>query len=219
MLAAREPWQRDVIVNQHREPYERAMAEAQIGERRRSGAANIASDMEKARAYDQYRMARENRPSQELDYTDKVEKSQAEAGNADYPYTKPQWKSLAEHKSKTAGAKAPLTRDQAIKDLDAQLRADEGRFMQATTDPLRGFMPQSELEGDRGQIVGDIHARRAATQRRIKAIAGMTEDIYRKFRNLTDEQQERAIQASEQRAQPGRDDYEQQYRGSIGPTP
>ena len=216
MLAARQPWQREMIVSQHREPYERAMAEAQIGERRRSAAAGVASDLEKAGSYERARRAAENRPSQELDYTDKVEKAQADVGNADYPYTKPQWKALAQFKAQEGAKKAPLTRDAAIEDLQRELRADEGRFLQATTDPLRGFMPASELEGDRGQIVGDIHSRRAMTQRRIKAISGMTEDIYQKFRNLTAEQQDQAIAAYEKR-QAGAQ-AEGQQPGPVAPS-
>lgn len=197
MLAAREPWQREMIVSQHREPYERAMAEAQIGERRRSAAAGVASDLEKAGSYERARRAVENRPSQELDYVDKVEKAQADVGNADYPYTKPQWKALAQFKAQEGAKKAPATKEAAMEDIDREIRADEGRYLQATSDPFGAYMPVTDP--GRGQIVNDIQGRRATLQRRRKAIAGMTPDIYAKFRNLTAEQQDQAIAAYEKR--------------------
>lgn len=198
MLAAREPWQREVIVSQHREPYERAMAEAQITERRRTSAAGVASDLERAGAYERYRRSRENQPSQELDYTDKVEKAQAEVGNADYPYTKPQWKALAEFKATTAGNKLPGTKEQMLKELDTGIRTEEDQILQARSDVM-GMDLGMELSADRQAIIRDAGGRKQKLVARRNAIAGMTPDIYRKFRNLTADQQEEVIRAYEKK--------------------
>jgi hypothetical protein len=196
LLAAREPWQREMIVSAHREPYERAMAEAQIGERRRGSAAGLAADLEKAQQYEKYRLSREGRPSQELDYVDKVEKAHADKGNTDYPYSKPQWKALADFNAKTSGRKMAATKEAAIADIDREIRAEEDQIFQsqARTDLMGNPLPGNpEIGRDAGE-----RKRRLVSRRNL--ITGMTPDIYQKFLNLSADQQDEVTSAYEKRA-------------------
>jgi hypothetical protein len=218
LLAAREPWQREVIMGQHREPYERAMAEAQIGERRRASAAGVASDLEKAQAYERYRVSRQNQPSQELDYVDKVEKAQADVGNTDYPYTKRQWKALADFKAQTAGNKLPDTKEGMLKEIDTGIRTEEDQILRARADVMGMPLPEEMIAPDRRSIIGDAAKRKQGLVARRSAIAGMTPDIYRKFRNLTADQQEEVIRAYAKRQTATQGGGPEQL-GPVAPAP
>jgi len=215
LLAAREPWQREMIVERHREPYERAMAEAQIGERRAQRAAGVASDIEKAQAYERYRMARAGAPSRQLDYTDKVEKAHADKGNADYPYTKQQWKALADFNAKATGLKTlPLTKEDMLNEIDKDLRDEEDQIMQAQGGGAFGaIMPEDMMEEPRTGIMEGAKERRGRLAARRKFFARMTEDIYRKFAGLTAEQRAEAIATYEKRL------AESEQLGPVAPAP
>jgi len=213
MLAAREPWQREMIVSQHREPYERAMAEAQIGERRRSAAAGVASDLEKAGAYERSRRAAENRPSQDLDYTDKVEKAQADVGNADYPYTKPQWKALAEYRAGIDRAQQPGIEDM-LNEIDKGIRAEEDQVFQsqARTDLMGNPIPGNE---GIGRNANERKSRLMARRQLITdMLANVPPDIRRKVSNLRGQQLLDAIQAYERRQSEQRNPQ----GGQLGPV-
>lgn len=214
MLAAREPWQRQMIQQQHEAPYERAVAEAQIGERRRASAAGIASDLEKAQSYERYRLAREGRgASNELDYVDKVEKAQADAGNKDYPYTKYQWKALADFNAKMTGPKTAATKEEMLKEIDQGIRSEEDQMLQARSDVM-GMDLGTPLAADRQKILADAGGRKQRLMSRRNVIAGMTPDIYQKFRNLSAEQQEQIIAAYEKRMAGG----QQEGPAGLGPV-
>jgi hypothetical protein len=216
LLAAREPWQREMIVSGHREPYERAMAEAQIGERRRGSAAGLAADLEKAQQYEKYRLAG-RRPSQELDYVDKVEKAQADVGNANYPYTRRQWKALADFKAQTAGNKLPGTKEQMLKDIDANIRAEEDQMMQGQAGGIMGeVLPDEYLatHPERRDIVQSAGNRRRKLIARRNYIANLIPDDYRRFRNLTADDQERLLQAYESKME----EQQKNPTGQLGPV-
>lgn len=217
MLAAREPWQREVIQREHEAPYQRALAEAQIGERRRASAAGIASDLEKAQSYERYRLARESGAGAgDYDYIDKVEKSQADAGNPDYPYSRPQWKALADFNARSAGKKLAGTRAQAMKQMDDQIRQEEDQILQARSDVM-GMDLGTPLAADRQRILGDASKRRDAIAARRAAIAAMTEEVYQDFTTLTSDQQEQVF-AAYQKRMAGQQGNPSQL-GPVAPSP